>query len=96
MTVINVPTDYSTISSAIAASNSGDTIKVAAGIYNEYVDINVQNLTLLEGQANVNVHTHTFVVANESIITFAHLILELVLLIFLLLILSLMDSLFKE
>ncbi len=37
---IFVPTDYSTISAAIAAANFGDTILVASGTYYEAIDIN--------------------------------------------------------
>lgn len=41
---------YATISAAVAAAASGDTIKVCAGIYGEHVDISKPNLTL-EGVA---------------------------------------------
>ena len=70
-TIIHVPADYPTISSAISAANPGDTIIVAAGVYNEHVVINVANLTLLGAQANVDARTRTYIPANESIITFA-------------------------
>ena len=50
-TIIHVPADYPTISSAISAASPGDTIIVAAGVYNEHVAINVANLTLLGAQA---------------------------------------------
>lgn len=68
---LHVPVPFSTISSAIAAASSGDTIIVAAGVYNEQVVINVANLTLLGAQANVDARTRTYIPANESIITFA-------------------------
>ena len=71
MSTIHVPADYPTISAAIAASNPGDTIVVASGVYNEHVDINKANLTLLGAQANVDARTRPFVLANESIITLA-------------------------
>jgi hypothetical protein len=70
-TTIHVPADYPTISSAISASSPGDTIIVAAGVYNEHVVINVATLTLLGAQANVDARTRSYVPANESIITFA-------------------------
>jgi len=70
-TIIHVPGDYSTISSAISAASPGDTIVVAAGVYNEHVVINVANLTLLGAQANVDARMRTYIPANESIITFA-------------------------
>jgi hypothetical protein len=66
-----VPSEFATISQAIIASNPGDTIIVAAGVYNEQVNINVANLTLQGAQANVDARTRHFVAANESIITFS-------------------------
>jgi hypothetical protein len=41
---------YTTISAAVAAATSGDTIKVCAGVYGEHVEISTPNLTL-EGVA---------------------------------------------
>jgi hypothetical protein len=70
-TIIYVPADYPTISSAISAASPGDTIIVAAGVYNEHVVINVANLTLLGAQANVDARMRTYIPANESNITFA-------------------------
>jgi Right handed beta helix region len=70
-TIIHVPADHPTISLAISAASPGDTIIVAAGAYHEQVVINVENLTLLGAQANVDARTRTFIPANESIITFA-------------------------
>ena len=70
-TIIHVPADFPTIASAISAASPGDTIIVAAGVYNEDVVINVANLTLLGAQANVDARTRTYIPANESIITFA-------------------------
>ena len=69
--IIQVPADYPTISSAISAASPGDTIIVAAGVYNEHVVINVPNLTLLGAQANVDARMRTYTPANESTITFA-------------------------
>jgi hypothetical protein len=68
MTIINVPSDYLTINEAIIASNSGDTIIVAAGTYTERIFINKSNLTLLGAQSNVDARTRD--VISESIITF--------------------------
>lgn len=70
MTTIHVPSQYATISQAIANSSNGDTIIVAPAIYTEQVNID-KTLTLLGAQANVDARTRTFVAANESIITFA-------------------------
>lgn len=69
--IVHVPGDFPTISSAIAAANPGDTIIVAAGVYNEHLVVNVANLTLLGAQANVDARTRTQIPANESIVTFA-------------------------
>jgi hypothetical protein len=43
---ITVPDDYSTIQEAVDAANSGDTIFVRAGTYNETVTIRKDGLTL--------------------------------------------------
>ena len=71
MATINVPADFTTISAAIAAASPGDTIIVAAGLYNEHVDINVASLTLLGAQSGVDARTRPFIAINESIITLA-------------------------
>ncbi len=44
--IINVPTDYPTISAAVAAASPGDEIVVAPGTYSGSVTINKANLTL--------------------------------------------------
>src|SRR5947209_2759550 len=58
---------YMTISAAVAAASSGDTIKVCPGIYNEQVTID-KTLTLQGAQAGMDARTRLFVAANESII----------------------------
>lgn len=42
--VLKVPRDYLTIQAAVSAAHSGDTIKVAAGVYNENVVISTSGL----------------------------------------------------
>lgn len=44
----------STINGAIALANPGDTIQVAAGTYNEFVEVNKNNLTLLGANSSNN------------------------------------------
>ena len=63
-TIIYVPDDYPTIQSAINASSDGDTIMVAAGLYEESVVIN-KSLTLRGAQAGVDARTRS---GNETII----------------------------
>ena len=45
-TVRYVPSDFTTISAAVAAASDGDTIRVFAATYVEYLDIN-KSLTLI-------------------------------------------------
>jgi len=61
---------YPTISLAVAAASPGDTIKVCPGLYNEQVNVNKDNLTLLGAQAGVDARTRPFVPdpATQSII----------------------------
>jgi Right handed beta helix region len=61
-----VPTDFPTISAAIAAANDFDTIRVLPGTYNETVIIN-KSIQLLGAQAGVDARERTGV--PESIIT---------------------------
>ena len=45
MTIINVPKDYPTIKDALKAANEGDTIKLAAGVY-EMEPMDISKVTI--------------------------------------------------
>jgi len=49
---LHVPTRYLTIQAAINAANSGDTIQVASGVYNEYIIVNKSVLLIGENPSN--------------------------------------------
>jgi hypothetical protein len=52
---------FPTISAAVAFASPGDTIKVCPGTYNEQVQINKNNLTLLGAQAGVDARARPFI-----------------------------------
>jgi len=56
MTTRTVPVPFPTIQSAVAASAAGDTVVVAAGVYNEDLSVpaGLDGLSLLGAQANVS------------------------------------------
>jgi subtilisin family serine protease len=49
--ILRVPADYSTINSALVASNDGDTIAVSSGVYNENIKINKSVSLVGQGSA---------------------------------------------
>jgi parallel beta-helix repeat protein len=51
--VVKVPKDFSTIQAAVNAASPGDTIKVAAGVYNENVVISTSGLRLKASEGAV-------------------------------------------
>jgi autotransporter-associated beta strand protein len=58
--------DDSSIQNGVDISNSGDTVRVEAGTFAEYVSVNTNNLTLLGAQAGVDARSRS---ATETIIT---------------------------
>jgi hypothetical protein len=66
--VINVPADQPTINAAIVAAAPFDTIRVAAGVYNEIVIVN-KSVQLLGAQAGADARTRSAAAAAESVVT---------------------------
>lgn len=66
--VINVPADQPTISAAVTAAAPFDTIRVAAGVYNEVVIVN-KPVQLLGAQAGVDARTRSGIASTESVVT---------------------------
>src|SRR5438105_3135643 len=59
---------YSTIQAAVNAASPGDTIKVAAGVYNETVTVD-KSLNIIGAQANHNGATRSVPAVQESVVT---------------------------
>jgi parallel beta-helix repeat protein len=72
---ITVPDDYATIQAAINAANSGDTIYVRNGIYQEYMEVN--KTVTLTGESNQNTTIESLgiqITANNTVIENFHII----------------------
>jgi hypothetical protein len=59
---------FPTINLAIMAASPGQKIGVCPGVYNEMVNINKDNLTLLGAKSGVDARTRAFVLTDESVI----------------------------
>ncbi len=70
-----VPTQYSTIQSAINASNNGDTIIISEGVYYENIDFNSKTITISSeylDQNDIDIVNNTIIngSANGPVVTF--------------------------